>query len=64
MDFEEESKRMRLRSLHPGVSADTVRENTGFDLVIPPSVPETEVPTAEELEMLRTRVDLAGRLRR
>lgn len=64
MDFEEETKRMRLRSLHPGVSAAAVRDNTGFELMIPSSVPETEPPSAEELHVLRTRVDLAGRLRR
>jgi glutaconate CoA-transferase subunit B len=64
MDFEEETRRMRLHSLHPGVTAATVRESTGFELVIPPSVPTTEPPTAEELSALRTRVDTAGRLRR
>jgi hypothetical protein len=55
---------MRLCSLHPGVSVATVRESTGFELVIPPSVPTTEPPTAAELHALRTRVDIAGRLRR
>ena len=64
MDFEEETRRMRLCSLHPGVSVATVRESTGFELVIPPSVPTTEPPTAAELHALRTRVDIAGRLRR
>ena len=64
MDFEEETRRMRLCSLHPGVNGATVRESTGFELVIPPSVPTTEPPTAAELHVLRTRVDLAGRLRR
>jgi glutaconate CoA-transferase, subunit B len=64
MDFEEESKRMRLHSLHPGVSLAEVRENTGFDLIVPPAQATTEPPTAEELHVLRTRVDLAGHLRR
>jgi glutaconate CoA-transferase subunit B len=64
MDFEEETRRMRLRSVHPGVSVATVRENTGFELAIPASVPETDPPLSEELEILRTRVDTAGRLRR
>jgi hypothetical protein len=41
-----------------------VRESTGFELVIPASVPTTAPPTAEELRALRTRVDTAGRLRR
>jgi len=32
--------------------------------VIPSSVPTTEAPSAEELEVLRKRVDMAGHLRR
>lgn len=64
MDFGEETKRMRLKSVHPGVSVETVKQQTGFELEIPGSVPTTEPPTEEELEVLRTRVDLAGRLRR
>jgi glutaconate CoA-transferase subunit B len=55
---------MRLRSLHPGVSVGTVRESTGFELLIPSSVPATQAPSAEELHVLRTRVDAAGLLRR
>jgi glutaconate CoA-transferase subunit B len=64
MDFTEKEKRMRLRSVHPGVSTDTVRANTGFPLVMPERIPTTERPTAEELEILRTRVDRQGILRR
>jgi hypothetical protein len=55
---------MRLKSVHPGVSIDTVRRETGIELVIPASVPETAPPSIEELHALRTRVDLGGRLRR
>jgi glutaconate CoA-transferase subunit B len=64
MDFAEDSRRMRLRSVHPGVTVEMVKRQTGFELIIPEKVPETEPPTAAELEMLRTRVDIAGRLRR
>jgi glutaconate CoA-transferase subunit B len=63
IDFTEDEKRMRLKSVHPGVTVDTVKENTGFQLVIPSSVPETEPPATEELKILRSRVDIAGRLR-
>lgn len=63
MDFDEKSRRMRLLSAHPGVTVDTVARETGFELIIPESVPETRPPTAEELTALRTRVDLDGRLR-
>ena len=63
MDFDDNSKRMRLKSVHPGVSVDMVRQQTGFDLVIPASVPVTGAPNADELNVLRTRVDAAARLR-
>jgi glutaconate CoA-transferase, subunit B len=63
MDFTEEGKRMRLRSVHAGVSVDEVRANTGFRLEVPDKVPTTDMPTAEELHVLRTRVDRAGTLR-
>ena len=64
MDFTEDEKRMRLRSLHPGVSVKQVEAHTGFPLVIPERVPTTALPTAEELHILRSRVDRAGVLRR
>lgn len=63
MDFSEDEKRMRLRSLHPGVSVDEVQRQTGFPLIIPPRVPTTELPSAQELRVLRERVDWVGALR-
>jgi glutaconate CoA-transferase subunit B len=63
MDFEPDTKRMRLKSVNPGVTVDQVVAATGFELVIPADVPETEAPTDEELEVLRTRVDPTGVLR-
>jgi glutaconate CoA-transferase subunit B len=53
MDFDPETKRMRLATIHPGVTAQQVVENSGFDLIVPRSVPETELPTHEELRLLR-----------
>jgi glutaconate CoA-transferase subunit B len=63
LDFEEQSKRMRLSSVHPGVSVDQVRARTGFELVMPPTVAVTPLPTADELAILRRRVDPQGLLR-
>ena len=63
MDFSEDEKRMRLRSVHPGVSVLDVQRATGFPLLIPASVPTTELPSAEELKVLRERVDWVGALR-
>jgi glutaconate CoA-transferase subunit B len=64
MDFTEGDKRLRLSSVHPGVSVAHVVACTGFDLVIPAHVPTTAEPTAEELRVLRERVDPEGLLRR
>ncbi|MEM7466750.1 MAG: CoA-transferase [Pseudomonadota bacterium] len=63
MDFCEREKRMRLFSIHPGVSIDEVVANTGFELIIPSNVPTTLAPRQDELEFLRTRVDKSGALR-
>jgi len=54
---------MRVRSLHAGVSADDVAAATGFELVWPAEVPVTPAPTADELALLRGRVDVHGTLR-
>jgi hypothetical protein len=49
---------MRLKSLHPGVTLETVQESTGFEVLLPESdIPITEPPTAEELRILREEVD-------
>ncbi len=63
LDFEESSKRMRLKSVHPGVTVQQVVENTGFELIVQAHVPVTEPPTPEELSTLRERIDVEGMLR-
>jgi acyl CoA:acetate/3-ketoacid CoA transferase beta subunit len=52
LDFDTSDNRMRLQSVHPGVSVDEVADNTGFALVIPDDVPTSRVATQEELVML------------
>jgi glutaconate CoA-transferase subunit B len=64
MDFEPETKRARLKSLHAGITVDQVVANTGFELIVPDAVPQTEPPTAAELHVLRTRIDVRGALRK
>jgi glutaconate CoA-transferase, subunit B len=65
MDFEPESKAMRLVSTHPGVTVDDVQAATGFDVIVPGSgVPETPPPSAEEVRLIREEIDPdAARLR-
>jgi acyl CoA:acetate/3-ketoacid CoA transferase beta subunit len=59
-DFKSPDHAMRLVSVHPGVSAENVVENTGFELVIEGDVPETRAPSDEELRILRERIDPRG----
>lgn len=42
-----------LTALHPGVSVEQARENTGWELAVAADLATTEVPTDEELEILR-----------
>lgn len=57
------SRRLRLASVHPGVTAEEVADATGFELALPAAVPETPEPSREELETLRA-LDPEGLLRR
>jgi len=63
LDFDASTLRMRLKSVHEGISVDQVVDNTGFDLVIPTDVPVTAPPTNQELRLLREKVDTKGYLR-
>ena len=63
-DFETDDHRMRLRSLHPGVTVESVQEATGFPLVVPDDVATTRAPTDEELALLRDVLDPASQRER
>lgn len=54
--FDREAGRFRLESLHPGVSLEEVRDNTGFDFDIAPALGETEQPSADILATIRGQV--------
>jgi acyl CoA:acetate/3-ketoacid CoA transferase beta subunit len=51
--------RLEIRSLHPGVTEQDVLANTGFDLGSS-APPTTRLPTAEELQLIRTVIDPKG----
>ena len=53
LGFDEGSKRMKLLALHPGVTAERVQQNTGFELLVAADLPVTDPPTADELAVLR-----------
>ncbi|MCL4559456.1 MAG: glutaconate CoA-transferase [Chloroflexi bacterium] len=60
LDFDEKTHRMRIESLHPGITVEDVQSRTGFELVVPRRVEETAPPTEEELRILREAVDPTG----
>lgn len=65
MDFEPESKRMRLRSVHPGVGVRQVQEATGFPLLVPEGAArQTPAPTVEQVRLIREVIDPAGMRKR
>ncbi|BBI31133.1 CoA-transferase subunit beta [Cohnella abietis] len=49
--------RLQLSALAPGIEADYIQQNTGFELALNPEPPFTlEEPTVEELSILRNQV--------
>ncbi|MBT3272956.1 MAG: 3-oxoacid CoA-transferase [Spirochaetales bacterium] len=55
--FDQDSKGMQLRSLHPGRTTDDVLSNSGFEIIIPDTFENTLEPTEIELQVLRDEVD-------
>ncbi len=51
--FDPQTCEMMLVSLHPGVSVDTVKDNTGWPLQIAAQLTETPKPSQKELKMLQ-----------
>lgn len=55
--FDEETKRMKVESMHPGITREAVSENTGFELLWSDSLTESDPPSTDELNILRSEVD-------
>ena len=53
MGVDEQSKVMKVLSLHEGVSNEQVQDNTGFDLAFDDTVQTTQAPAPEELAVVR-----------
>ena len=65
MDFHPASKKMRLKSVHPGTTVEQVREATGFELLMPEgAVPETRPPSQEQVRLIREVIDPDGMRKR
>ncbi|HHH81989.1 MAG TPA: 3-oxoacid CoA-transferase [Chloroflexi bacterium] len=57
LGYDEDTKRMKLLETQPGVSVEEVMENTGFELLLPERIEQSQPPTEEELRILRDEVD-------
>ena len=57
--FDSESKQMTLLSLHPGVTLEQIKENSGFEILLPDHVSITTPPSQKELKILK-KIDPAG----
>ena len=53
MDFEPETHRMRVRSLHEGITREQVQDATGFELLWTEDLKVTRAPTEKQLEIIR-----------
>jgi glutaconate CoA-transferase, subunit B len=52
-DFDPETFRMRVKSIHPGLTLQDIQDNTEFELLISENVGLTPAPTQEEVEIIR-----------
>ncbi len=58
--FDEESKMLKIDTIHPGITPEEVIENTGCGVIIPDDLKVTDEPTVEEIELLNTKIDPDG----
>lgn len=59
-DFEEKTKRMRLISIFPGETVESIQAATGFPLLVAEDVMSFPPPTGEELRLIREEIDPTG----
>jgi acyl CoA:acetate/3-ketoacid CoA transferase beta subunit len=64
LGFDDETKKMMLLSVNPGVTVQEVVDNTGFELLMADEIGENPPPTDEELSILREKVDPDGLYRK
>ena len=57
LDFDDNTNRMKLSTIYPGVDLETVIGSTGFELITPNELKETLPPTIKEIQLLREKVD-------
>lgn len=52
--FDEETKEMYLKSLLPGFTVQDIKDLVGWDLKVAPELEEVELPTEEQIHVLRS----------
>lgn len=57
MGFDQETKRMKVESIHPGITREDITKNTGFELLWDEELATSLPPAEEELRILRDEVD-------
>ncbi len=60
LTFDNETKRMKIGTIHPENDLETVINSTGFELIIPDDLKETRPPTVKKIKLLREKVDPLG----
>ena len=55
--FERNSRRVSLKSIHPGVELDYVKEQTGFAFTVPDRLEKTAPPSEKEIQVLSSKLD-------
>lgn len=58
--FDPRTREMVLERIHPGVDLEEVLESVGWDLRVAEDLTTTELPTEEELHLLRDELDPKG----
>lgn len=58
--FDNETKKLALISLHPGISLEEVKENSGFEIIIPDEIQTSSEPAEKHLTILRKEIDPVG----
>jgi acyl CoA:acetate/3-ketoacid CoA transferase beta subunit len=51
-DFDRETKRLRLATLHPGVTVEDIQRKSAFEILIPDEISSTEPPSVREQRLL------------
>ncbi len=57
MGFDQETKQMKVESVHPGITREDIVNNTGFEILWDKHIEISLAPTEKELTILREEVD-------